>query len=111
MGKNAMLAKMEAKMEARYNALFHARMDMLMQMGQDAAMIAANDVLKMGAGRAPDFCRAYIEAMNTMARMYVEDQQDDAEFVYAKTKIDEKIKAIVGDKNFAPWEVRYGKEG
>ena len=106
--KNPMLSRIEAAAEAKYQALFHARMDMLMQMGQDAAMIAAHDVLKMGAGRAPGFCRAYIEAMNEMARLYVDDQRDDAEFVYAKAKIDEQIKAIVGEENFAPWEERYG---
>ena len=106
MKPNAMLSRIEA----RYNALFHAKMDMLMQMGQDAAMIAAHDVLGMGPGRSADFCAAYIEAMNGMARMVVEDQKDDKEFVYAKAKIDEQIRAIVGEKNFVPWEGRYGHE-
>lgn len=105
---NAMLAKIEAKAEAKYNALFQLKMDMLMQMGQDAAMIAAHAVLQMGPGRAEAFCAAYIEAMNSMARMACDDQKDDPEFVYAKAKIDEQIRAIVGEKNFAPWEERYG---
>lgn len=104
MKQNAMLSRIEAK----YNAMFHTKMDMLMQMGQDAAMMAAHDVLGMGPGRASDFCAAYIEAMNGMARMVVEDQKDDKEFVYAKAKIDEKIRSIVGEKNFVPWEERYG---
>jgi len=107
--KNPMLAKLEAQAEAKYNAMFHIKMDMLMQMGQDAAMIAAHDVLKLGEGRARDFCLAYIDAMNDMAKMVVEDSQDDKDFWYAKAKIDEKIKAIVGEENFAPWEERYGK--
>lgn len=97
-----------AKIEAKYNALFHRKMDTLMQMGQDAAMIAAHDVLQLGPGRAKDFCVAYIEAMNAMARMVVDDQKDDKEFVYSKTKIDQQIEAIVGPENFKPWEVRYG---
>ena len=104
MKPNAMLYRIEAK----YNSMFHAKMDMLMQMGQDAAMMAAHDVLGMGPGRAEKFCVAYIEAMNGMARMVVEEQRDDKEFVYAKAKIDEKIRSIVGDKNFVPWEGRYG---
>lgn len=104
MKQNPMLAKIEEK----YNALFHRKMDMLMQMGQDAAMIAAHDVLQLGPGRAKDFCVAYIEAMNSMARMVVDDQKDDKEFVYAKAKIDEQITAIVGCENFKPWEDRYG---
>jgi hypothetical protein len=106
MKRNAMLDKIES----RYNALFHAKMDTLMQMGQDAAMIAAHEVLQLGPGRAEAFCAAYIDAMNDMARMVVSDQLDDKEFVYAKHKIDEQIKAIVGEKNFVPWEERYGKQ-
>lgn len=100
---------MIAKIEAKYDALFHRKMDMLMQMGQDAAMIAAHDALQMGPGRARDFCLAYIAAMNQMAKMVVDDQKDDREFVYAKAKIDEQILLIVGPENFQPWEERYGQ--
>ena len=106
---NAMLARIKAQAELKYNALFHAKMDMLLQMGQDAALIAAHDTLQFGPGRAKAFCEAYIEAMNGMARMVVDDQADDAEFVYAKAKIDELIKTVVGTENFHPWEERYGK--
>lgn len=107
MKRNPMLAKIEAK----YDARFRARMDMLLQMGQDAAIMAAHDTLGMGPGRAGNFLQAYIEAMNEMARMIVDDQQDDKEFIYAKAKIDGKIKAIVGEKNFIPWEERHGVRG
>ena len=44
MKPNALISKIEAK----YNALFHLKRDMLMQMGQDAAMIAAHEVLQLG---------------------------------------------------------------
>ena len=71
MKRNAMLDKLEARFEARKRA----EMDILMQMGQDAAMIAANEVLQLGPGRAEAFCRAYIAAMNDMARMTFEDQK------------------------------------
>lgn len=100
---------MIAKIEAKYDALFRRKMDMLMQMGQDAAMIADHDALQMGPGRARDFCLAYIAAMNQMAKMVVDDQKDDREFVYAKAKIDEQILLIVGPENFQPWEERYGQ--
>ena len=80
------------------------------QMCLDAAMIAAHDVLQLGPGRAEDFCIAYREAINDMARRVVDDQMDDPEFVYAKAKIDEMIKSIVGPEKFAPWEVRYSEK-
>ena len=38
---NPMLARIEAAAEARYQVRFHKSMDMLLQIGQDAAMIAA----------------------------------------------------------------------
>lgn len=107
---NAMLARIEAAAEARYQLRFRKSLDMLLQMGQDAAMIAAHDVLQLGPGRAEAFCVAYREAINDMAHRMVDDQADDPDFVYAKAKIDEQIKAIVGPEKFAPWEVRYGEK-
>lgn len=109
MKRSATMDRLEAKYKAKYEAKKRAEMDMLMQMGQDAAMIATNDVLHLGPGRAEAFCLAYIDAMNDMARLTVDAQKDDKEFVYAKEKIDQRIRAIVGEKNFAPWEERYGK--
>lgn len=53
---SATLARIKAEAEAKYNALFHLKMDMLMQMGQDAAMIAAHEVLQLGPGRSEAFC-------------------------------------------------------
>jgi len=110
MAKNAMLAKIYAAAEQKYLELFHRKMDMLLQMGQDAAIIAANETLQLGPKRARDFCAAYIEAMNDMAHMMRDDQIDDPDFVYAKTKIDERIRAIVGDELFIPWEERHGQK-
>ena len=107
---NPMLARIEAAAEARYQVRFRKSLDMLLQMGQDAAMIAAHDVLQLGPGRAEDFCVAYREAINDIARRVVDDQMDDPEFVYAKAKIDEQIRAIVGPEKFSPWEVRYGEK-
>ena len=104
---NPMLARIEARAEAKYAALFHAKLNMLLQMGQDAAMIAANEVFHMGASRAVAFCNAYTSAVNEIAHMVYDDQMDDPEFVWAKSKVDERIKNIVGEENFVPWEVRY----
>ena len=110
MKRKPMLARIEAAAEARYQIRFRKSMDMLLQMGQDAAMIAAHDVLQLGPGRAEAFGVAYREAINSMARRVVDDQMDDPEFVYAKAKIDEQIRAIVGPEKFAPWEERYGEK-
>ena len=100
---------MFAKIEARYAAKYNTMLDILVQMGQDAAMIAANDVFHLGPTRAAAFAAAYADAINDMARLIDEDCNDDRDCTYAKTKIDNRLRAIVGEGNFAPWEVRYGK--
>lgn len=97
-----------SRIEAKYNALFHAKMDMLLQMGQDAAMMAAHETLEMGPGRAEVFCIAYREAMSEMGSMMFYDQKDDAEYAYTRAKIDGYIESIVGKDKFQPWEERYG---
>lgn len=104
-----MLQKIEAKYAAYYAALFQAKLDMAMQIVQDAACMAAHDVFQMGPGRAADFCIKTREYANEMVHLIKDDQDDDREFVYAKAKIDEKLKRIVGEENFLPWEGRYTK--
>ena len=107
--KNDLLRRIEAKYAAHYAALYQAKMRMTLQIAQDAAMIAANEVLHMGPGRAKEFAMAFTEAVNDIGTMMFEDQQDDKEFVYTKARVDRRLKEICGE-NFEPWEVRYGQE-
>lgn len=76
-----------------------------MQLCDDAAMIAANEVLGMGKGRAKAFHEAFVNAVNEIAQMVVDDED---ELVYSKTKLDKRIKEIVGEENFVPYDERYG---
>ena len=100
---NPLLAKYEAMDQAK----FSAQLQIAMQMGLDAGMIAANEVLGMGAGRAEKFRTAYINAVNEMSRMTVVDDKDDPDFAWTKSKVDERIRKIVGEENFVPWDERY----
>ena len=102
--QNPLLASYEAKLEARYRA----QLAMAMQTGLDAGMIAANEVLGMGAGRAEKFRSAYIETVNKIMNMIVVDDKDDPNFEWTKAKVDERIRKIVGEENFVPWDERYG---
>ena len=107
--QNNVLARMEARLRAQYDCAFERKINMVMQMGQDAAMIAANEVLHMGKGRAEAFCLAYMKAANEMSQLMHDDQKDDPDFEYAQAKIDQRIRSIIGDEIFVPWEVRYGQ--
>lgn len=101
---NRMLASYEAMLEARYRA----KLDVALQMGLDAGMIAANEVLSMGPGRAEAFRTAYITTINEMAKLLATDGHDDPDLVYSRDVVDRRIKAIVGEDNFKPWDERYG---
>lgn len=101
--QNPLLAKYEAMLEARYQK----QLSIAMQIGLDAAVIAANEVLGMGAGRAAKFAAAQIEAVNKISNMIVVEDKDDPEMLWTKAKVDERIRKIVGEANFVPWDERY----
>lgn len=104
-----LLRKVDAQNEAKYAYLFQRRIDMAMQIVQDAAFLAAADVFRMGPGRCEAFGVAIREYVNEMARMMRADQQSDPEYVYTRAKVDQRLRKICGDK-FEPWEVRYGEK-
>ena len=103
MKRNAYLANRDAIMFAGYQK----QLDFTLQMGLDAAMMAANKVLHLGKGRAKEFEQEYKKAINDIANLIVMDSKDDDELVYSKEKHDQTIKAIVGEENFEPFDVRY----
>lgn len=100
---NSMLAKRDAAIYARYRQ----QLEVMQQIGLDAAMIAANKVLQLGKGRAVKFGQAYMEAVNDIANLIVNDSKDDLEIVFAKDKLDAKLLQIVGPDNFDGFDVRY----
>lgn len=108
MKQSIMLARREAAISAKLKAEYDAQLNIALQMGLDAATIAANEVLGMGKGRAKDFLTKYIETYNLFARMITEDSKDDPNIDWSTAKIDQRIKSIVGDEAFRPWEERYG---
>ena len=76
------------------------------QMCLDAALIAANEVLQLGPGRAKAFCDAFSATLSEIAAMTVADGKTDRELWHTKDTIDRRLRQICGD-NFQPWEERY----
>ena len=107
--KNDLLRRLEAKADLKYAALYQAKMRMTLQLAQDAAMIAANEVLQMGPDRAPEFAAAMRDVVNEIADVVLKDQKDDEKFAYTRGMVDRRLKKICGE-NFVPWEERYGQE-
>lgn len=104
---NAMLAKYEAALEARYQR----RLKIGMQIGLDAAMIAANEVLGLGAGRAERFAAEYIRTVNEIAGLFVDDGSADPAMDYSKDVLDRRLRQICGPDKFESWERRYAADG
>ena len=44
-----------------------------------------------------------------IAELVVEDSKADDEIVYAKSVLDRRIREIVGEDNFSPFDERYGR--
>ena len=107
--KNDLLRRLETKAELKYAALYQAKMRMTLQLAQDAAMIAANEVLQMGPDKAPEFAAAMRDVVNEIADVMLKDQKDDEKFAYTRGMVDRRLKKICGE-HFVPWEERYGQE-
>ena len=84
------------------------RAEIRAQIDMDAACMAANDVFQMGPSRARAFCEAMMRYTMEIGTMFIEDSKSDVTLEYSKTTLDRRIKSIVGEDNFQPWEVRYG---
>ena len=113
--QNPMLAKIEAKYAAEYElklALAQARylkqLDIALQQSSDAAMMAIDDVFDVNAHSAEKFHVAHVQYVNDMAHLLLEDYEDDKEMIHTKTDIDRRLRQIVGEENFVPWDERYG---
>lgn len=86
-------------------------------LGADAAAMAANAVFHMGPSRAPAFAAAYSEALDELAGLYIEDGTSVRDgqgnrisrMEYATEIRDEKLRRIVGEKNFVPFNKAYGE--
>lgn len=97
---NPMLNKIHAK-EKR---VFDQKLDIALQMGFDAAILAAHDVFQLGEGRFLKFSNAYKTRMNEISTLFA---QDSADLEYSVERLDSALKAITGEKNHTPFEKRY----
>lgn len=101
--KNAYLAKLKAQKayELEQMRLF------TMQWCADAAILAANEVFKRKGDKLVEFCKVMEQYAQEIAKTTLEDAKADKGIEYTKQKVDERLKAILGE-NFQPWEERYG---
>lgn len=108
--KNALAAYMAAEIQTRVKQIVAEQTKARLSLAFDAAILAAHEVFEMGPGRAGAFRKAYVEAIEEMAGLFVDDADlhGDKKLEYAKAKRDEAIRRIVGEDNFVPFEISYG---
>lgn len=97
-----------AQLLAEAKANYMRRLDIAMQMSSDGALMAADDTFDVNEYSAEKFHLSHIDYVNNIAKLFIEDSESDPECVFSKTDIDRRLKQIVGEKNFAPCEERYG---
>ena len=92
--QNPMLAKFEAQIEARAEArrMMQSEIDLM------AAMIAANDELKVGPGRAEFFMAQVMFVKMQIAKEII--SEDDPELLYTKHQLAKRLKEIFGEKSW-----------
>ena len=74
---------------------------------QDAAVLAANEVLGLGQGRVVEFVMALCRHILDWQEAISEDRADDPEIAFAKERIDRLLRPIYGDW-MPEFDVRYG---
>lgn len=79
------------------------------QLAQDAAAIALHKEFGFGPERQVRFNFRFVEILNGLTDMMLSDMDDDSDMWYSKGHIDQLMRAALGPKYFAPWEVRYGE--
>lgn len=123
-----MRAEIEAKLAAKYEKKlremerlfdeqlakerqnFLKKLRMAMQQSCDGAVMAAEDVFGCTEEQAAEFIAAHMENVNKMSHMAVVEDKDDPDMWWTKDTIDRRIRKIVGEKNFQPWDQRYDYE-
>lgn len=110
---NAMLARIEEKYRREYElrlaqekAAFMIKLDMALQVSSDGALMAADDVFDITEDQAQEFHEAHVKYVNKMAHMAVVEDKDDPQMWWTKDTIDNRLRKIVGEKNFVPWDER-----
>lgn len=101
--QNPLLAQYEALWERRYQARLHESL----RIGEDAVLIAADEVLGVTPEQAVSLRQAYKDTMMEIVKMVVDDSKDDPETEWSRAKVDDRIRSIVGDAEFQEWDERH----
>ena len=109
-GMNA-LERVRANIDEKYEIKQRFQTDFLLQAGCDAFMMTAADMFDLGPDRAMEAMNTYRDYIMKMMENLIEDSKDDDELTYYWADLDRRLKQIVGEEHFAPYEQRYDETG
>ena len=90
----------------RERANFHRMLKMGLQQGNDAAIMAIDDVFDVNEYSAAKFHERHIYYVNKISHMVVVEDKDDPNMEWSKDTVDRMLLQIVGKDNFVPWDDR-----
>lgn len=102
--QNAFLAAVNKEVYRRMTQYEHTRM----QIAEDAAFMAANEVLHLGPTYAEAFGTAFVKYIEMITDLINTDAKDDKSLEYTKSVIDRKLAPIIGKELFVEFDERYG---
>ena len=100
-------AEYEVKLELA-RADFRRMLKMGLQQGDDAAIMAIDDVFDVNEYSAKQFHDRHIYYVNKIAHMAVVEDKEDPNMEWTKDTVDRRLLQIVGKDNFVPWDERVG---
>ena len=89
-------------------ANYQRMLKMGMQQGDDAAIMAIDDVFDVNEYSAAKFHERHIFYVNKMSHMAVVEDREDPNMEWTKDTIDRRLLQVVGKDNFVPWDDRMG---
>lgn len=105
------LKQMEAEFAQQLkqaHADFQRMLKMGLQQGNDAAIMAIDDVFDVNEYTAKKFHDQHIYYVNKISHMAVVEDKEDPNMEWTKDTVDRKLLQIVGPDNFVPWDERMG---
>lgn len=101
---SAFAMKMQAKQAAEIN--YHRKFTT--QWCEDAAILAANEVFQRRGEKLAEFRDAFRQIITEIANMTIDDARGDKSLEYTKDRLDGRLRAILDEKDFEDWNMRYG---
>ena len=102
MAKNGFLTRLQSQQKIA----LQLERERTIQWCADAWIMAINDVFKRKGHIVTECAQRAMQYAHDISEMTFEDAKGDRSLEYTKSKVDERLKEILGE-DFQPWEDRY----